>query len=359
METIKRKLGNDAFEDIGYKKYRYEEDDYFNGEALSPIPTPESSPSRPDMIVCLPRIALDFKELEELIPFYRIETFSFINWRNSEPLVLFKKVKNLDSVEGENYVIAHKLKDKWVKITIPSTKSKFDRIQYLGNGYYILVQNSNANPNAHIFKPLNISTVSDSLFHYETSSRLVRSFNIGNGVKSLQSSSSGNFAVTTFNESFGQCRIFSKQGVCLFDFNLSSKNSEIPPLNEPYAINLDSKYLYLYYWDSFPLTRISIESGDIQIIQNDLPIVFANHVAISNREAIFGGGCPRSTSMLSLHDKEKGLYRVDLVTGEYEEVEVVHQLTGMRLYCVGAQGSQLYLRSKDSPIYELTLGDDL
>lgn len=314
MEAIsKRKLDvNRDYENLlSYKKHRYEDEEGYE-EPLSPMLTPAASPTRADVIRVLPRVALDFSEFEELTPFYSVAAFSFITWRNSEPLVLFKKVKTLDGKGEDYYIIAHKLKEKWVKIAIPPTNESLDKVQYLGNGNYILV-NSNSYSNAFIFKTFNVSRIINSLFQYEANSKLVRTLNLGCGVKSTQSNN-GLFAVTTFNESFGQCRIFSRQGVVLFDFNLSSANSDIPSLNEPYAINLDSKYLYLYYWDSFPLVRISLDSKKIEIIQNELPIVFANHVAISDREAILGGGCPRSTSMLSLPDYENGIWRVDLTT---------------------------------------------
>ena len=358
MEVIsKRKLDDTIIDDIySFKKHKYEEEEF--SEPYSPMDTPHSSPSRSDVVVCLPRNALDFNELQELITSYSVVSFSFISWRNSEPLVLLKKVNS----KWSHYIIAHKLNDKWVKTVIPTTTELFDRIQYLGNGNYLLTQLYESSSCALIFKPQNFVPISNSVFSYEAVGKLVRYLNLGKGqIKSIQTNEQGIFAITTFNESFGQCRVFSKQGVVLFDFNLATKNSDIPSLNEPYAINLDVNFLYLYYWDSFPLVRIDLISKKIDMLQSELPIVFSHHVAINNREAIFAGGFPRSTSMLSLTDKEKGLFRVDLVDCEYEEFELVHELTGERLYCVDSQGSKLYLRSNsnNSVIYSLTLGVDL
>jgi hypothetical protein len=131
---------------------------------------------------------------------------------------------------------------------------------------------------------------------FDRKGRPLRSFDVGDGVESVQVSPSGEIWVSYFDEGiFGRSALAAEGVVCLDAAGQvlhtpTTNQLRLPPIIDCYAMNVcRNGDVWLFYYDAFPLVRI--RNGRVQTVVSNVPHAahYAKAVAVHGDDVLFGG----------------------------------------------------------------------
>ncbi|MBC8143852.1 MAG: hypothetical protein H7Y38_20665 [Armatimonadetes bacterium] len=195
---------------------------------------------------------------------------------------------------------------------------------------------------------------------YGERGELVRSFFLGDGIESVQTTPSGKAIwVSYFDEGVYSGGTLEHNGLVCFDregtptlrfSELPHGDLTVPVIDDCYALNVASDTeTFAYYYTDFPLVRIA--NGAVTSVRDDLKIAGSKGFAVFNNRALFGGGYGETDRVYLLNLRSEKIHK-----------KIAHPVTesGDALTITGAfaRGRFFYLRSGDD-LHVLELDYDL
>ncbi len=239
--------------------------------------------------------------------------------------------------------IYHEVETGWEVVDIAEAHDDFYRAQPLPEGRWLLVRtraDGDLNANGHI---------------YSAEGKLLHTMPLGDGIKDVQTTSSGQIWVSYFDEGvFGNAdaalgsaglAVFDDKGVQRFNFNAANEWM----IADCYALNVvGDEEAWLCPYTNFPLVRV--QNGQIRRRWDNNPIHGADAVAVWKDRALFTGGYGQRDKLFVVH-----LYQSEDGELAKEERQAVSE-DGAVIGFMNAfgRGSRLYLVTTNS-LYSVDL----
>jgi hypothetical protein len=235
-----------------------------------------------------------------------------------------------------SHEIFHLLDHETKRITLPLVVESFEFAQPL-NENWLLVSARTDDEEGY--------TKNASVF--DVQGNLLTRFSLDDAIQDVQTTKNGDIWVSYFDENMGSgLRCFDENGQQTFNYLDLVKQSDkkVPYIADCYALNVAPESTNIYYYDDFPIVKIS-ETG-YEIFPN-IPIEGSHAFAILKDAVLFSRG----------YNNKPEVYLYSLQTKKVVRYKTLDQ-EGKTLcydYAVG-RGSQLFL-IKDNNIYQIHLKD--